>query len=104
MIVAAVVCAMGAAARVQQGDTISLRRLADRGDSAALIAEVRLHPVAARELLSEWLREAAGAPARSDSIVTLARRVANAYATAWDDSFPVTNLQRFARMTVAQRA
>jgi CHAT domain-containing protein len=99
------VCLLAAALGVQQRpDTVVMRALVRADDSAALVAAVKHRPAEARELLAAYLTEAAGSPARADPILAQGRRLAHAYAAAWDDSFPVTQIDRFSRMTQRQRA
>lgn len=75
-----------------------------RGDNAVLSAAVRRWPNDARDLLAGLVAEAARARRTdADSIIQLGNRVATAYATTWNDSFPVTNLHRFLRMDRARR-
>jgi CHAT domain-containing protein/Tfp pilus assembly protein PilF len=80
-----------------------LRSLVERNDSAAVFSEVRRRPSDARDLLRDLIAEAARAPAETDSILRFSYRLASAYSTVWDDSFPVTNIARFRRMTAPQR-
>ena len=96
--------ASAAAQQQQQQNGIDLRNLVRAGDSAALSVAVQQRPADARELLAAYLSEAAASPRRADSILALGRRLAHAYATSWNDSFPVTTVERFARMTQSQRA
>jgi len=89
----------------QQPPLERLRSLAERGDNDSLVAAVRQHPADARELLGRFIAQAGRlrAPA-ADSVTQVARRVAGAYAAAWNDSFPAINLARFERMSAEQRA
>ncbi len=85
-----------AATRVKSG--------VERGDSAAIHAAVRRWPNDARDLLADLTTEAAHArPSDADSIMRLAYRIASAYASAWTDSFPLANLNRFARFDRTRR-
>src|SRR5206468_11815576 len=77
--------------------------LIERNDSVALISEVRRRPSDARDLLRNLIAEAARAPAETDSILRFSYRLASAYSTVWDDSFPVTDIARFRRMSAQQR-
>lgn len=88
----------------QQQDLIDLRALTQAGDSVALSVAVKERPADARNLLTAYLDDAAVNRTGADSILALARRLARTYAAAWDDSFPVTSVERFTRMTHRQRA
>lgn len=92
--------ALVVAAQVQQGD---IRTVVQNGDTTAMVAAVRGQPADAREQLRQWISEAARGRPTADSVIQLARRLARAYATAWDDSFPVTNLERFLGFSPEQR-
>ncbi len=81
-----------------------MRALARGDDSIALATAVRARPKDARDVLGDLIEQAGRARTSSDSIVRLARRLASTYAAAWEDSFPVTNLARFERLTPRQRA
>jgi hypothetical protein len=100
----AAVLLVGSAAAVQ-GQQAQLRAAAERNDSSALLAQVRLQPNDARDLLRALVSQA-GRPRAgdSDSVLHVAARLATAYAAAWDDSFPRANLARFRQMTAEQRA
>lgn len=87
----------------QQQDRTDLRAIMHAGDSAALSVAVKQRPADARALVGAYLDEAAVARAGADSVLALARRLAHAYAAAWDDSFPVSNTERFVSMTPRQR-
>lgn len=101
----AVACLLAASTAVQQEpDTAVLRALVHAGDSVALSTAVKQRPADARGLLATYLTEAAASPSRADSILALGRRLARAYTAAWDDSFPVGQVERFSRMTQRQRA
>jgi CHAT domain-containing protein/Tfp pilus assembly protein PilF len=94
----------GLAVSAQAQQPSPLRSLIERNDSAAAISEVRRRPSDARDLLSEVIAEAARSHAAdTDSLLGLASRLASAYSTAWDDSFPVNNVARFRRMSARQR-
>ncbi len=81
-----------------------LRSLIERNDSAAVISEVRRRPSDARDLLRDLIAASAHShAAESDSILRVSYRLASAYSSVWDDSFPVTNLARFHRMSAQQR-
>ena len=81
-----------------------LLALVQAGDSAALAVEVRRRPADARTLLGELIDQAGRARSGTDSLIGLARRLARTYAATWSDSFPAANLERFERMSPAQRA
>src|SRR2546423_198150 len=81
-----------------------LRSLIESNDSAAVINEVRRRPGDARDLLGDLIVQAGRARTMdSDSIIRVSYRLASAYSTVWDDSFPITNLARFSRMNEDQR-
>ena len=81
-----------------------MRLLATEDSAPALAEAVRRHPDAARELLRRTLVDAGMRPgARADSALHRARMVAAAIAEVWRDSFPRTQVERFASMTAAQR-
>lgn len=80
-----------------------LRALLDAHDSVGLRAEVAKRPADARDLLRELMAQAPRASERADSIFRIAFHLATTYTTAWADSFPVTNLSRFVRMSPEQR-
>lgn len=81
-----------------------LRTLAVRNDAAALIGAVRQHPDDSRELVRLLLAEAGQARApNASAALALAQRVSGAYAAAWNDSFPLAQVARFARMTQEHR-
>lgn len=100
MIANAMLLAVAVAAQQQQG---GIRDLSLNGDSTALAAEVRRRPADARELLGRLIEQAARPSAKPDSILQIAERIARAYVATWADSFPLTNLQRFRRLSPTQR-
>ena len=73
----------------------SLRALAASVPPNALIVEIRARPLAIRDAVTDALR-------RSDTVI--ARRLADAYAAAWDDSFLVRQVARFASWPPERRA
>ncbi len=72
----------------------SLRLLALRIPESALVLEVRSHPLAVRDAITQAL-------ARGD--LPAAKSLAAAYATAWSDSFLVREVARFAGWPVERR-
>jgi CHAT domain-containing protein/Tfp pilus assembly protein PilF len=107
MRVAVVLAAIGFATGLpaQQPPTERIRILALRDDGASLIDAVRDYPDDSREVVRLLLIEAGRRRAESaDSVLALARRVGSAYASAWEDSFPLTQVTRFARMDARRRA
>src|SRR5438105_15479314 len=93
----AALAGLAVVARAQQPSP--LRSLIERNDSAAVISEVRRRPSDARDLLRDLIAASAHShAAESDSILRVSYRLASAYSSVWDDSFPVTNLARFHRM------
>lgn len=107
MRVAASLAAIGLATglHAQQPPVERIRVLAARDDAASLIDAVRDYPDDSREVVRLLLIEA-GRPriGGADSSLALARRVGRAYAAAWEDSFPLTQVTRFARMGARERA
>lgn len=85
---------------VQISDADSLRILAMRLPESALIIEARARPLATREALSDALTQSVKGEAGALSI---ARRLADAYAHAWADSFLVREVNRFATWPTARR-
>jgi CHAT domain-containing protein len=93
------------AAAVDAQQVTPLRSALAGYDSTALIGEVRRRPAAARDLLVNLVAQAGSVPANNgDSILGIAHRLASAYSAVWDDSFPVSNLNRFTAMSAPQRA
>src|SRR2546423_15003006 len=81
-----------------------LRSVVEKNDSAALISAVRRRPADARDLLNDFVAEAGRSQGvGGDSIIRVSYRLAFAYSTVWNDSFPITNLARFTRMSPEQR-
>lgn len=68
----------------------------------ALVAAARAQPDSAREALRRTLVEA-GAAAPADSALAEATRLARAWAIAWQDSFPVRQVARFASWSANDR-
>jgi CHAT domain-containing protein len=79
-----------------------LSALVRAGSDSALIARVHDHPDDAREALHRWFSRAASDPEPAESLA-LARRLAQAYAVAWRDSFFVRQVIRFEAWSVAER-
>ena len=107
MRVAVALAAVGLATGLpaQQPPTERIRVFAVRDDGASLIDAVRDYPDDSREVVRLLLIEAGRRrPESADSVLALARRVGSAYATAWEDSFPLTQVTRFARMNARTRA
>jgi CHAT domain-containing protein len=97
--------AVASAARAQQPAIGRLRALAMRDDAAPLAAAVRERPDDGRELLRRLFSDvAASRGATADSTLVLARRVADAFAVGWSDSFPIAQVTWFAAMTPGHRA
>jgi CHAT domain-containing protein/tetratricopeptide (TPR) repeat protein len=92
------------AALVQQSPAAdSLLVLAARLTDAALVAEVRSRPQAAREAVTEALARTVRGGS-DDRELAAGRRLATAYAQAWDDSFLVREVARFASWPADRRA
>jgi CHAT domain-containing protein len=84
----------------QVSDADSLRVLAMRLPESALVVETRARPLVVREALSDALAQSVkGDPAA----LATARRLADAYALAWADSFLVREVDRFASWPAARR-
>jgi CHAT domain-containing protein len=103
LVAALVAVGLAAALQGQPQYLTRLRALADRDEQPALIDAVRAHPDDARELLRQLLIEAGAPRTRSEVALTLAGRLARAHAAAWVDSFPLAQVERFARMTADER-
>src|SRR5688500_811142 len=97
----AVAWLVGAALAAQSSGADSLRLLAMRVPESALVVEVRTRPLSARDALTEALALSVNG---SDESLTVARRLADAYAAAWADSFLVREVDRFARSSAGRRA
>ena len=98
MIVAPLVAALLMA---QASDADSLRLLAMRLPESELVVEARARPLVTREALSDALTQSVkGEP----DALTVARRLADAYALAWADSFLVREVNRFSKWPAARRA
>lgn len=82
----------------------SLRLLALRLPESALAAEAQMRPLAVREAITEALAGAVRMPADTAQELTVARRLATAYAVAWRDSFLVREVARFAAWPAERRA
>src|SRR5688572_13527306 len=107
MRVAVALAAVGLATRLaaQQPPTERIRSLAVRDDATALLDAVRDYPDDAREVVRLLLIDAGrGRAVNADSALALARHVGRVYATAWEDSFPLAQVTRFAQMNSRQRA
>ena len=103
MLLVAVVLA-GARLHAQQPPAERIRSLAMRGETATLIDAVRDYPDDSRDVVRLLLIEAGRArAAMADSALVVARRVGSAYAAAWEDSFPLAQVTRFARMDARLR-
>ena len=97
----------GAAMRSLDAQTPSverLRNIAEREDSAALVAAVRESPGDARESVRRLLVEAGRVHDGDVATLTLASRLANAYEAAWEDPFLPAQVGRFASMSAGDRA
>jgi len=75
----------------------SLLLLARQLSDSALVLAVRSRPLEVRDAINASLAMAAvGTPAEFDKEIAVARRVASAYATAWQDPFLIREVDRFA--------
>jgi tetratricopeptide (TPR) repeat protein len=82
----------------------SLREHATHLPAAALAAEAQARPLAVREAITEALAATVETSADDEHELTVARRLAEAYATAWRDSFLVRVVARFAAWPPERRA
>jgi len=82
---------------IQASSSDSLRASALSLPESALIAAIRQRPTLARDAVADALRESVRgpAPARGEAI-SAARALANGYAIAWQDSFLIRQVSRFA--------
>src|SRR2546423_5197585 len=104
MMRAVILLILAAGAVTDAQEIRQLRSLVEKNDSAALISAVRRRPADARDLLSDFVAEAGRSQGVvGDSIIRVSYRLASAYSTVWNDSFPITNLARFTRMSPQQR-
>jgi CHAT domain-containing protein/tetratricopeptide (TPR) repeat protein len=83
------------AVAVQTSAADSLRALAGQLSDNALVVEIRARPLAVRDAVADALR-------RSDTVA--ARRLAGAYAEAWDDAFLSREVARFVAWPAERRA
>jgi CHAT domain-containing protein len=90
-----------AALTAQSSSTDSLRLLAMRLPESALVVEVRARPLVTRDAMTEGL---ALSVKGSEEALRAARRLADAYAVAWADSFLVREVNRFSRAPRVRRA
>src|SRR6478609_5638253 len=102
--VVVLLCMVQAAQLSVQSD--SLRVFETGSDSVALTAAVRSNPDDAREALRRLLSLAASPVPDSEQAARLASamRLARAYAHVWRDSFPMHQVDQFARWTPQRRA
>jgi CHAT domain-containing protein/Tfp pilus assembly protein PilF len=84
----------------------TLRLLAGRMPKAALVLEIRSHPLVVRDALADALRQAVRGPTEGDRQEQLAaaRALAAAYASAWSDSFLIREVARFEAWPSERRA
>ena len=85
-------------------DVAELRALARDGPDSVLVERLRRGPRDLREVLRQFLAEAAG---RKDSVgvaaLTAAEHLASAWVVAWRDSFYVRKVSRFRSLSPADR-
>ncbi|HEV8150345.1 MAG TPA: tetratricopeptide repeat protein, partial [Gemmatimonadales bacterium] len=93
-----------AALALQSPAADTLRVLAQRLSESQLVLEARARPVEARAAISEALARSVAGPPNSAEDLTVARRLAAAYALAWRDSFPLREVARFAAWPRERRA
>jgi CHAT domain-containing protein len=97
-------CLLLATLAWQSPSSDSLRVLALRLPESALIAEIRARPVMVRDAVTDALRQSARGPAATrDEAMTAARSLAQGYAIAWQDSFLVRQVSRFAAWSPRHR-
>ena len=84
----------------------AVRMLAAQPDGPTLVAEVRARPADARDALGQLFALSVAALAESDRVEHLAaaERIAQAFLDAWQDSFYLRQVGRFARAPPATRA
>ena len=73
----------------------SLLALARRLPDAALAVEAQARPLAVRDAIAEAMAASVRTPSEEERELTAARRLAQAYAAAWSDSFLVHLVARF---------
>lgn len=97
-------CLLLATLALQSPSSDSLRVLALRLPEPALIAEIRARPVLVRDAIADALRQSVRGPgAIREEAMTAARSLAQGYAAAWQDSFLVRQVSRFAGWSPQQR-
>lgn len=79
------------------------RRTDSASRSDSLDAFVREHPLDARERIAQLAADAAHEPLIGDSLLRAGRQLATAYARVWSDSFPLSHLQWFERLSARER-
>jgi CHAT domain-containing protein/tetratricopeptide (TPR) repeat protein len=84
----------------------SLRLQASRMPDMMLVAEARTRPLLLREALTEAMAQSVrlAAPASREQQLQVAQRLASAYADAWQDSFLLRQVVRFAGWPMERRA
>src|SRR4051794_19765083 len=82
---------------------IELRALARDGPDSVLVERVRRHPDDARRAVHQLLAAGPGSDSAAIAVRTEAERLANAYALAWRDSFPLRQVRRFGSLSAADR-
>lgn len=97
---AALLLLLASALAQQSSGADSLRLLAMQLPASALIVEVRARPLVARDALAEALAQSVN----GTEALSTARRLADAYALAWADSFLVREVDRFATWPTERRA
>ena len=100
----AVGCVVLASLVMQSSSSDSLWALALRLSEPALIAEIRARPLLVRDAIADALRQSIRGPATSrEEAMTAARSLAQGYAVAWQDSFLVRQVSRFAAWSPQRR-
>lgn len=88
----------------QAGQSDSLYQMALREPEPPLVVEARSRPLVLRETIAEALARSVREPAGADEALRVARRLAQAFAAAWNDSYLVRQVERFGTASPAWRA
>src|SRR2546430_781478 len=86
-----------------QQDVDSIRALARDSPDPVLVEQARRRPDDAREALRQLLAAGAGVDSAAVAALTVAERLAGAFAFAWRDSFFVRRVARFRSLSLVDR-
>lgn len=89
---------------VQSPAADSLYQLALRLPESRLTVEARARSLAVREAIADAMTRVVREPGQATEALDAARRLAGSYAAAWQDSFLVRQVERFAGMPAPRRA